>query len=161
MMKNLHIPNPCSENWETMSSREKGRFCSVCSKCVIDFTEKKSEEIEFIFKEKQGEDICGKFLSHQLNRRVGQSEKLKSRFLKYVPQNFQNNRITPAIFSLVVFLIGCSKPKEKTCAVIGEAKIEEDSLPSNNSFVLGKPMILNDSVAQLHQKDSLQVKHKK
>lgn len=160
-MKNLHIPNPCSENWETMFSREKGRFCSVCSKCVIDFTEKKSEEIEFIFKEKQGEDICGRFLSHQLNRRVGQSAKLKSRFLKYVPKNFQNNRITLAIFSLVVFLIGCSKPKEKTCAVIGEAKIEEDSIPKNDNYILGAPMILNDSVAKMHKKDSLTLKGKK
>lgn len=62
-MKNLHIPNPCSENWEIMFAREKGRFCSLCSKCVIDFTEKKSEEIEFIFKEKKGEGICGRFLT--------------------------------------------------------------------------------------------------
>ncbi|MCS3871347.1 putative nucleic acid-binding Zn ribbon protein [Chryseobacterium ginsenosidimutans] len=47
-MKNVYIPNPCSENWELMSSQEKGRFCSVCSKCVIDFTEKQPEEIQQI-----------------------------------------------------------------------------------------------------------------
>jgi len=52
-MKNINIPNPCSENWEMMSPQEKGRFCSVCNKCVIDFTQKQPNEILQIIDEKQ------------------------------------------------------------------------------------------------------------
>ncbi|KFF22992.1 hypothetical protein [Chryseobacterium sp. JM1] len=160
-MKKIYIPNPCSENWETMSSHEQGKFCSVCSKCVVDFTQKKSEEIEYVFKEKQGEDICGRFFIHQLDKDVEKSEKLKSKVLKYIPRNFQNSRMTLAAFSLILFLAGCAKPKEKTHAIIGETKIEEDSIPKNDDYVVGAPMVRNDSVANILQKDSLKLKHPK
>ncbi|WP_223606399.1 hypothetical protein [Chryseobacterium sp. OSA05B] len=160
-MKKIYIPNPCSESWETMPSHQHGKFCSVCSKCVIDFTQKKSEEIESIFKQNQGTDICGRFFNHQLEVEVEKSEMLKSRFLKYIPENFQNSRITLAVFSMILFLTGCSKPKEEACATIGETKIEEDSIPKNENYVLGAPLAPNDSVVKMHQKDSLQFKHHK
>ncbi|MBL1219553.1 hypothetical protein JET18_01820 [Chryseobacterium sp. L7] len=160
-MKKIYIPNPCSEIWETMASHEQGKFCSVCSKCVIDFTEKKSEEIESVFKEKRDEDICGRFFSYQLDKDVEKSEKLKSRFLKYIPRNFQNSRMTLAAFSLVLFLVGSAKPKEKDHAVIGEAKIEEDSIPKNDDYILGAPVLRNDSVAKMPQKDSLKFNQNK
>ncbi|MCT2562606.1 hypothetical protein [Chryseobacterium herbae] len=160
-MKKIYIPNPCSESWETMSSHEQGKFCSVCSKCVVDFTEKKSQEIEYVFKEKQGTDICGRFFIHQLDNEAEETEKLKNRFLKYVPQNFQNSRVTLAVFSLIIFLVGCSKPKEEACATIGETKIEEDSIPKNDDYVVGAPMVRNDSVANILQKDSLKLKDPK
>ncbi|MCT2407567.1 hypothetical protein NZD88_08465 [Chryseobacterium antibioticum] len=160
MMKNLHIPNPC-ENWETMSSREKGRFCSVCSKCVIDFTEKKSYEIESIFKEKQGEDICGRFFSHQLTVENEKNGPIENKFFQYIPALFRNNKIGLAIVSMILFLTSCSKPKDKGKVATVASGIEKDSLPTNDNFILGAPMIQNDSVAQLHQKDSLQLKHQK
>ncbi|WP_294302493.1 hypothetical protein [uncultured Chryseobacterium sp.] len=34
-MEKIKIAKPCTENWELMSPQEKGRFCSVCYKCVI------------------------------------------------------------------------------------------------------------------------------
>lgn len=61
-MKTLHIsiPKPCSENWDSMSPNEKGRFCAVCSKTVVDFTEKTPAEIVAIL-QNQYAKMCGRF----------------------------------------------------------------------------------------------------
>ncbi|MGG5210953.1 hypothetical protein ACQWU4_18690 [Chryseobacterium sp. MIQD13] len=158
-MKNLHIPNPCSENWETMSPKEKGRFCSVCSKCVIDFTEKKPEEIEHIFNERQNEEICGRFLNNQLNIKDEKLSSLENKFFQYIPGSFRNHKIALWVFSVILFLTGCSKPKETCTATTGLVVMEEDSIPYNDNYVMGEPLIQNDSVAKMHKKDSLKLKH--
>lgn len=63
---NISIPKPCHENWEAMTPEEQGRFCSVCSKTVIDFTKASDKEIiEHLNKDK---NACGRFVSSQLNR---------------------------------------------------------------------------------------------
>ncbi|WP_276878526.1 hypothetical protein [Chryseobacterium joostei] len=98
-MKNLFIPEPCSENWESMSLQEKGRFCSVCNKCVIDFTQKKSQEIQQIIEERKDEQICGRFYNHQLKEDIDSSERLKKYFFKYIPFSFQNNKMILSLFS--------------------------------------------------------------
>ncbi|MFC3159306.1 hypothetical protein SAMN05443633_103226 [Chryseobacterium arachidis] len=161
-MKNINIPNPCSENWELMSSQEEGRFCSVCSKCVIDFTQKQPQEIQQIFDEKKDEKICGRFYDHQLNK-ADESEKLKTQFFKYIPSFFQNNRITLAVLSLILFLTGCSKQKEESCMTttgVLVSDIEIDTL-KNKNYVIGEPLAVeNDSVAKIHKKDSIVVKNK-
>ncbi|OCA77990.1 hypothetical protein BBH99_10030 [Chryseobacterium contaminans] len=154
-MKNLYIPEPCSENWESMSPQEKGRFCSVCKKCVIDFTQKQPQEIQQIIQEKKEEGVCGRFYNHQLNM-PHPSEKLKERFFEYIPSYFQNNKIVLTLFSLVLFLIGCSKPKEEVCMTTGFVDvIEEDSAVINKEYTMGEPiMIDNDTVAKIPKKDS-------
>ncbi len=161
-MKNLYIPNPCSENWETMSPQEKGKFCSICSKCVIDFTEKQPQEIEQVFKEKQNsnKEICGRFLNHQLNIENKKLSLLEIIFFQYIPATFRNNKVTLIIISVILFLTGCSKPKENCTANKGIIVTEEDSILSNNNYVIGKVLIQNDS-AQMHKKDSLKLKPKK
>jgi len=65
----LTIPKPCHENWEQMNPDEKGKFCSVCSKSVYDFTGFSDEEIcnfNFDFDQK----VCGRFREDQLNRNL-------------------------------------------------------------------------------------------
>ncbi|MGQ7947736.1 hypothetical protein [Flavobacterium sp. WC2509] len=39
-MKNkfLKLDNPCSEKWKDMKPKDKGNYCDLCSKKVIDFT---------------------------------------------------------------------------------------------------------------------------
>jgi len=75
------IPKPCHENWETMTPEQKGRFCSVCSKTVRDFTDTSDEEI---VKTVSGssEDICGKFYESQINRDL-QYSYINSLFTKF------------------------------------------------------------------------------
>ncbi len=62
----LTIPAPCHENWDSMSVDEKGRFCSVCSKTVRDFTASPDEIIIDQIKSDPG--ICGRFTAGQLGR---------------------------------------------------------------------------------------------
>jgi hypothetical protein len=54
----ISIPNPCHEDWNTMTPSEKGRFCQACSKEVIDLTQHSKTEIWNIVKGKSG--ICGR-----------------------------------------------------------------------------------------------------
>ena len=155
-MKNVHIPYPCSENWELMSPQEKGRFCSVCSKCVIDFTEKQPEEIQQIFVERKDESICGRFYNHQLiNNEPDKSEKIKTQFFKYIPSYFQNNKITLAAFSLILFLAGCSKQKEEYCTMTTGVVDTEIDTVNNKSYEMGEAKIENDSVAKMSNKNNI------
>lgn len=54
------INNPCPENWEGMTPDNQGRFCGKCSKIVIDFTKKTTQEIIAFLAARKGEEICGK-----------------------------------------------------------------------------------------------------
>ncbi|MCT2406348.1 hypothetical protein NZD88_02115 [Chryseobacterium antibioticum] len=64
----LTMPKPCHENWETMTIDDKGRFCSVCTKTVKDFTSFSDEELLMNFN--SGEKICGRFTEDQLGRNI-------------------------------------------------------------------------------------------
>lgn len=63
----IAIPKPCHEDWNTMSQREKGKFCSSCSKTVIDFTNMKTNEIQDFIHKNKGNRICGHFKQTQLD----------------------------------------------------------------------------------------------
>jgi hypothetical protein len=65
----LGIPTPCSENWSRMSPGANGRFCSSCSKTVLDFTAMEDNEILQWFTSHQG-STCGRFRPDQLNRPI-------------------------------------------------------------------------------------------
>lgn len=62
----ISIPKPCHENWEGMTPEEKGRFCGMCQKTVVDFTDMAPDEIRHFFKEHDGQKICGRFRNEQL-----------------------------------------------------------------------------------------------
>jgi len=78
----ITIPTPCHENWDTMTPKEKGRFCSVCSKTVRDFTTASDEEIIVAFSDPSEKDTCGNFHQSQLNRTL-QYSYLNSVFAKF------------------------------------------------------------------------------
>lgn len=77
----ITIPRPCHENWEAMTREEKGRFCSVCSKTVRDFTAAPDDEIIDVFSNAT-EEICGNFYESQLNRNL-QYSYINSIFVKF------------------------------------------------------------------------------
>ncbi|WP_378172577.1 hypothetical protein [Aquimarina sp. SS2-1] len=67
-MKNkiLKLDNPCNEKWENMKPNEKGSYCDLCSKNVVDFTKLNQIEISEIMK-KSGNRICARLTYSQLN----------------------------------------------------------------------------------------------
>ena len=50
-----------------MTPKEKGRFCSSCSKTVIDFTQKSRQEIQEYLSQNFGKRVCGHFHKKQLD----------------------------------------------------------------------------------------------
>jgi Secretion system C-terminal sorting domain len=66
-MSSFYIPKPCHENWKNMTPQEKGRHCDVCSKVVVDFTQKTPVEVDKIMHEAEG-SVCGNFNINQLNQ---------------------------------------------------------------------------------------------
>jgi hypothetical protein len=67
----LTIPEPCHEDWIKMTTTEKGAFCKVCTKEVVDFSTMSQQEVKdfFIAKAKSETEgkTCGRFKPKQLN----------------------------------------------------------------------------------------------
>lgn len=98
----VNIPNPCHENWNKMSSTQKGKFCQVCTKEVIDFTKYSDEQLIKYFNKKS--NLCGRFINTQLNRKLV----LKRRKNKLI-----NSSIVAGVLSLLLFNTQQSKAQEK------------------------------------------------
>lgn len=66
----LSVPEPCSEDWNTMPENEKGRYCAVCDKTLVNFADMSDEEVSKTIEDKKskGEKVCGHFRNDQLNR---------------------------------------------------------------------------------------------
>ena len=64
----ISVPNPCNENWNSMTPQNQGRFCSSCQLVVTDFTKMDDQEIIHYFRTHQNEKICGHFRNEQLTR---------------------------------------------------------------------------------------------
>ncbi|WP_291726295.1 hypothetical protein [Bernardetia sp.] len=84
----IQIAEPCSENWDRMTSQDKGRFCGACQKVVIDFTTMTDTEIINHFQNYKG-NTCGRFHETQLDTHLKSIEKAKSSFWsKFVAAGF-------------------------------------------------------------------------
>lgn len=66
----LTIAEPCHEKWNEMHPQDAdapaGRFCGVCDKTVVDFTNKNSLEISTILQNSTGK-VCGRFNTKDIN----------------------------------------------------------------------------------------------
>ncbi|MDN3491934.1 energy transducer TonB [Winogradskyella bathintestinalis] len=62
------IPKPCHEDWSKMSPNEKGRFCQLCPKTVVDFTQMPKEVIENYLIRQGNKKVCGRFKVSQLEQ---------------------------------------------------------------------------------------------
>lgn len=68
MKYKITIPKPCHENWNEMTTTQKGRFCKSCSKEVVDFTKLTSSDISK--KVLINDNLCGRFKNTQLNKEI-------------------------------------------------------------------------------------------
>jgi outer membrane protein OmpA-like peptidoglycan-associated protein len=62
----ITIPKPCHEDIAKMKRTREGRFCDTCAKNVIDFSRRSKEDIAQYAKQNEGKELCGIFLSHQV-----------------------------------------------------------------------------------------------
>jgi hypothetical protein len=67
MSLKITVPKPCHENWAAMSPDEKGRFCSLCAKTVVDFTAMPQPEVEHYLLANTDKKVCGRFSASQLD----------------------------------------------------------------------------------------------
>lgn len=61
----ITIPKPCHEDWNAMNPSDRGRFCNVCTKSVVDFTNMSSDEIRTYLT--KNTNVCGRFKNEQLD----------------------------------------------------------------------------------------------
>jgi hypothetical protein len=62
------IEEPCHEDWNQMQPEAKGRFCSSCSKTVIDFSSMSDFSIVSYLEGKKKESVCGRFRPDQMEK---------------------------------------------------------------------------------------------
>ena len=110
-MKLISIPEPCHENWNDMSITEKGRYCSSCSKVVIDFTNRSKASIlqEYLNADPNGEKICGVFKNTQL-------EEINRDFEMYTfrsKKSFQSAFVLSLMLVFGLTLFSCTSEEQK------------------------------------------------
>lgn len=64
----LSVADPCHEDWNAMNPQEQGRFCSVCSKVVVDFSKMSDQEVLSLIDTSKKGDTCGQFTQNQLEK---------------------------------------------------------------------------------------------
>jgi len=79
----LSIPEPCHENWQTMTPTDQGRFCNACAKEVIDFSMMTDTEMLNYFTTLTHEKVCGRALPAQLERVISKPKEPKKRLFWY------------------------------------------------------------------------------
>jgi hypothetical protein len=137
---NITIPKPCHEDWNAMTPNETGRFCSSCTKNVIDFTTKKADEIQHFFIENQGKDVCGRFKNDQINTfnlTIPESVLTK-------PMPFQKAFLLTLFIVMGSTLFSC---KNQNDVPLGKISVVKDSSEVVNR-TQGAPIFKNDSEQQ-------------
>jgi len=64
----IKVNNPCHADWSSMKEVSSGRFCSECSKTVVDLTKATDQELIAIIQ--SSGKICGRLNSYQINRKL-------------------------------------------------------------------------------------------
>lgn len=111
-----YIPQPCHEDWNVMTPKEKGRFCDACAKVVVDFTTMTDDEVVDYLQQHAKQKTCGHFRNEQLH----QPEKLEIN-LATIPTNLSFKKYF-AIALLIAFtsfgLVSCKSNAGKTVGKI-------------------------------------------
>lgn len=110
-MNNIHIPDPCHEDWSNMTPTERGAFCQKCSIDVYDFSKRSEEEIFKILLANKGKHLCGRFKTSQL-------EDLNNGYLLWKNQSRQTFQSKFALALIMVFGLTLFSCNQEEAAVI-------------------------------------------
>ena len=125
----LHIPEPCHENWNNMSPAEKGRFCGSCQKHVVDFTNMNDQQLVAFFRRQTNGSVCGRFMQDQLDRTFEIPKKL----IPCVMYFFE--------FALPEFLVSSKVTAQVKVAIVKRDTVITPTPPRN---MLDIPMVTSD-----------------
>jgi len=141
----ISIPEPCQEDWNKMSPNENGRFCSSCSKNVVDFTTMLQDEIQHYFAINKNNKICGKFRKSQLDTVTIQ---IPSRVL-YSQTQYHKIFLLALFISMGTTLFSCAD-KEGNKQKIDKVEIIKDTTEIKTMTVgMLLPAKSNDSLHQV------------
>lgn len=92
------IKNPCFEDIQLMKDIPEGKYCQVCQKKVIDFTNMTDKEIKIYLK--NNNPSCGIFFTHQLEQKSTSFSNKLLIFSSNIKNNFVRTLLTN-LFGLV------------------------------------------------------------
>jgi hypothetical protein len=102
-----------------MSEAEKGRFCDVCAKCVVDLTGKTQHQIAEIYEEANG-DLCGRMPASQAKMALPAAKSNRELAMAAFNHSMAQMRTFAAAFVMAfAFLLGGS-PQAKSQHILGK-----------------------------------------
>ncbi len=125
----LSIPEPCHEDWNKMTTVDKGRFCASCQKNVVDFSMMSDHEIAQFFKKPSTGSVCGRFMEGQLNRDI-EIPKKRIPWLKYFFQ-----------FALPAFLASAKVAAQGSVKIISKETVSVKQRAVVGDTILHSPVI--------------------
>lgn len=74
MKAKINIQEPCTADWNQMTLVPNGKFCDLCKKNVVDFTDWDTQAIAEYLIQHQSERICGRVKKTQLQESINIEE---------------------------------------------------------------------------------------
>lgn len=137
----IKIPEPCQEDWAKMTPTEKGRHCKVCTKEVVDFTDKTDEDLVKYLT--NNTNTCGRFKKSQLDREVKLERKSRNSLAPYaasllLPLSMAANAIEQSSYSKAPQkdYISLEIGSLKTVIITGLIKDNKGALVSNATITI-------------------------
>ncbi|WP_158596997.1 hypothetical protein [Aquimarina sp. BL5] len=158
----ISIPKPCRENWDTMTPNEQGRFCTSCSKTVIDFTEKSIPVIKDFLIQNHEKQVCGRFTNASIdNLIVSIPEEVIQR-----DYSFRQLFLLVLLITMGTTLFSCSdsngtSKKISAVEIIATDTIQQKAIKADSTIKVceGKKQVEQDvSIVSKTGKDSLRQK---
>lgn len=125
-----YIPEPCHEDWNAMTPKEKGRFCDVCDKVVVDFTKMSDEEIVEYLQQHSKQKTCGHFKNEQLH----QLEKLEINFAA-IPTNLSYRKYFAIALFITFTSFGLVSCKSNNGNTVGKIEVLDSSKIINSNTI--------------------------
>jgi len=149
-MRNIDIPQPCSENFQLMTPTERGAFCEKCSIDTFDFRDKTNDQIRGILKANIGHEVCGRFTGKQL-------EELNKDFEEWTfssTKSFQSGFLFALIAVFGLSLFSCADQQHETEIVSFQDATKEivrnfEELKDNRTFAAASEEITGEAIPQM------------
>ena len=115
----MKLISPCHQNYSSMRLMGEGRYCSECSKVVIDFRKMNDEEIKVYFHKHTGEQICGRAKSYQINnsssifKKISNLKDLIRERINFTPLKLALLAILSSLLTFTTSCMGAMRPIDK------------------------------------------------